>query len=305
MKKSNALKREPMLASPAPPSDKIAFPIYGSVKLDGIRCTADNAEPISRSGKILPNRFLQKYFRENPQMNGLDGELIVGDPNASDVYRKTMSAIMSEDGEPDFLYYVFDDTTKPDEPYYIRQRIMMLKTASRVVVLEQANLNNIEELDKYESDCLEMGYEGLVLRKIDGHYKFGRSSTKEGLLLKLKRFTDAEAVVVGFQEEEENLNEAQKNEFGRTKRSSHKGNKKGKGTLGALWAIETDTGRRFKIGSGFKDDVAQEIWDNQSKYLGKWAKYSYFKIGVKDLPRHSRFLGWRDPRDMSPKNSNN
>ena len=42
----------------------------------------------------------------------------------------------------------------------------------------------------------------------------------------------------------------------------------------------------------------QEIWNNRDDYLGKIVKYQHFSHGAVDLPRHSKFLGWRDPADM-------
>lgn len=290
------MKKEPMLASPPPA--KITFPTFASVKLDGIRCVAENGKPISRSGKLIPNLFVQKYFKDNPDMSGLDGELIVGEPNAVDVFRTTTSGVMSEDGEPDFAYYVFDDLSNPNLPYTERQKIMLTKLNGRTMVVDQVQVNNDEELTEYEQSCLALGYEGLVLRKINGHYKFGRSTSKEELLLKLKRFKDDEATVIGFTELMSNKNEAKKDNFGRTERSSHKENQVPMDTLGALIA-RNGAGQEFQIGTGFDQETRKEIWLHQKKYKGMIVKYKFFQIGVKDLPRHPVFLGWRDKRDMS------
>lgn len=292
------MKREPMLASPAPETPK--FPLYASAKLDGIRGIVENGALLSRSGKKLPNRHLQAYFKAHPELNGLDGEIIVGEPNAKDVFRVTTSAVMSEDGEPDFIFYVFDDVTEPNQPYHVRQRIVMLKADNaRVQVLDQVTVNNAEELREYEEKVLALGYEGLVLRAIDGRYKFGRSTTKEGLLLKLKRYEDDEAEVIGFTELMSNQNVAKEDAFGRTERSSHKDNMVPKNTLGALIVKDLKTKIEFQIGTGFDEQTRKEIWRNQNQLLGKIAKYKHFKVGVKDAPRFPVFIGWRDKIDMS------
>ena len=81
----------------------------------------------------------------------------------------------------------------------------------------------------------------------DGPYKCGRSTVREGYLLKLKRFADGEAVILGCCEQMHNANAAQQDAFGRTKRSSHKDNKIGKATLGAKDAP------RFPVWLGFRD----------------------------------------------------
>jgi DNA ligase-1 len=69
------------------------------------------------------------------------------------------------------------------------------------------------------------------------------------------------------------------------------------GTAGTLIVKDAD-GRSFGVGSGLNDQQRQEIWDNKDQYLGKLVKYKYFSHGVKDLPRHPVFQGFRDPDDM-------
>ena len=78
-----------------------------------------------------------------------------------------------------------------------------------------------EDVLQYEKEFLEIGAEGVMLRSPTGPYKQGRSTLKEGYLLKVKQFTDAEARVIGFDEKMHNANEADVGELGQTKRSSH------------------------------------------------------------------------------------
>ena len=67
---------------------KLKYPVYVSPKLDGVRAVITNDGVYSRSGKLIPNEYTQQLFK---QFIGLDGELIVDNPTASDVYRKTVS----------------------------------------------------------------------------------------------------------------------------------------------------------------------------------------------------------------------
>ena len=136
-----------------------------------------------------------------------------------------------------------------------------------------------------------------MVRDPNGTYKMGRSTTKDGILLKIKRFDDAEAVVIGIEEKLSNQNEALKDAFGRTKRSTHQANMVATGTTGAL-RVRTADGMEFSIGSGLNDDLRAEIWANKEAFVGKIAKYKSFNIGVKELPRHPVLLGFRDPDDM-------
>ena len=136
-----------------------------------------------------------------------------------------------------------------------------------------------------------------MLRRPDGLYKLGRSTLKEGILLKLKRFIDEEFEIVGFEERMHNGNEATRDELGHTKRSSHQENKTGRGDLGALTLKFGEA--TFNCGTGFDDALRAEIWANRDSYLGKFAKVKHFAIGAKDLPRFPVYLGMRDEKDMS------
>lgn len=290
---------KPMLATDAE-LDKLRFPLYASPKLDGVRAVVRDGVVYSRSNKPIPNAFVQKLFG---RLDALDGELIVGDPCSKTVYRDTVSGVMSQEGEPNVMFYAFDCVRDIRAEYTCRQRWLSEvldkhhSSHIRVNILEQVLMKSLDELLVYEEECLTDGYEGLILRDPNAPYKMGRSTVKEGYLLKLKRFMDAEAVVIGFEERMENLNEARTNELGRTSRSSHKENKRGRGDLGAL-LLRTPEGVEFACGTGFVDAERAEIWANRDRILGSVAKYKFFPVGVKEAPRHPVFLGWRMKEDM-------
>ena len=72
---------------------------------------------MSRSGKVLPNKYIQDWAMKNGELlHGFDGELVVGMSTAPDCYNKSQSGIMSQDGEPDFTYIVFDNWLYPMSP---------------------------------------------------------------------------------------------------------------------------------------------------------------------------------------------
>lgn len=281
----------PMLATDAD-LDKLRFPLLASAKLDGVRAVVRDGVVFSRSNKPIPNAHVQKLFGKYTHF---DGELIVGDPTSKACYRDTISGVMSVDGEPDVKLYVFDHVGEPSHLYNFRAE--RLTKSKHVVVHEQVMCLTLEDILKYEEQCLDAGYEGLILRDPNAPYKQGRSTVKEGYLLKLKRFVDDEATVIGFEERMHNGNVATVNELGRTARSSHKENKSGRGDLGAL-LLRHSSGIEFSCGTGFTDGERGEIWANRDRYLGQLAKYKHFPVGAKDLPRHPVFLGWRDRRDL-------
>jgi DNA ligase-1 len=107
---------KPLLSAKVDKSEfhRLTYPLLASPKLDGIRAVVLNDQLVSRTLKPIPNNFIREAL-SHPQYDGLDGELIVGEPTDPGIYLKTNSAVMSVDGEPDFTYYVFDQRA-PQSP---------------------------------------------------------------------------------------------------------------------------------------------------------------------------------------------
>lgn len=291
---------KPMLAS-AFDESKARFPYIATPKIDGIRFLMVDGQAVSRSFKPIRNKHIQKLLGETLP-DGTDGELTCGDN-----FQTSTSGIMSFDGEPDFKVWVFDYVRPEREqilPFNMRLKDFYSafprcnEVTYQYAVLNGTAVSNTAELESFEMKCLEQGYEGVMLRDPAGTYKFGRSSVNEGLLLKLKRFEDGEAKVIGFEEKMSNQNPEERDAFGRMKRSSALSGLVASGTLGAL-LLERDDGLQFSCGSGLNDNDRAHIWANQNKHLGLYAKYKYFAHGVKDKPRHPIFLGFRHPDDIS------
>lgn len=291
---------KPMLASAAT-SDSLRFPMLVSPKLDGVRCLIINGKAMSRSLKPIPNAYVQRLFGQKV-LNGLDGELIVGPPNHKDAYRTTSSGVMTRLGEPNVTFWVFDDFTVKG-PFgsrlaKARKRVLSVGSGRPIEIVEHYIVRDADKLFEMEKDYLEDGYEGLMLRAIDGPYKEGRSTESEGWLLKLKRFVDGEAVIVGVQQFMHNANEAKRNKLGQLERSSHKANKVALPMVGALHVKDVKTGAAFDIGSGFTEAERKQLWRERKVIGGQVVKYKFQPTGVKDKPRFPVFMGMRDLRDM-------
>jgi DNA ligase-1 len=158
---------------------------------------------------------------------------------------------------------------------------------------------NNDVLERYEEQCLVDGYEGIIIRDPNGFYKFGRSTTREGALLKVKRWTDSEATILDFNEFMHNANELEQDNFGYAKRSSHQAGKVPMDTLGSLACRDLHDGRLVDIGTGFSQAERKAIWEDKDRYRKAIVKYKHFaEAGVKDAPRHPVFLGFRHPEDM-------
>jgi DNA ligase-1 len=293
---------KPMLAVNAE-MDKIKYPVYASPKLDGIRCLIIDGVAKTRTLKDVPNKHVAATLSQHA-FNGLDGELIVGSPTSKTVYRDTVSEVMAHDKTPDFTFYVFDIHSTAGG---YRDRNALLKETygqyldgfGFIKLLESTLIDNETDLILYEARCVLAGYEGIIVRaNLDAHYKFGRSTVNEGSLLKVKRFEDSEAEIIGFEEEMFNGNDAQTNELGRTKRSTAKSGLFGKSTLGAFNVRDCVSGVEFSIGTGLTAADRQSYWNDRDRLVGGLVKYKFFPVGVKVAPRHPVFLGFRDRRDL-------
>lgn len=296
---------KPMLATKLE-WDRIVWPVYASPKIDGIRCVVEDGKPWSRTHKVLPNRHLQDMILTfKDALNLCDGELVVGDPAAPDVMNKSTSGIMSMMGTPALQYLLFDYVENERTPY--RDRLEALQAKKPMLphwakILPQMLCRNREQLEHVENQSIELGYEGLIVRSVNGWYKQGRSTAREGLLLKLKRYEDAEAVIIGFEELMHNDNEAMTDVQGHTKRTSHKAGQRAGGMLGALTVkLVSDPRIEFSIGTGFDFQQREVYWNKREELLGQIVKFKFMPYGVLEstgVPRFPVFLGFRDPIDM-------
>ena len=285
---------KPMLSATCDDVTSLAYPLLVSPKLDGIRALVLHGQLVSRNLKPIRNHHVFGRFSK-PQFDGLDGELILGVHDA-EVFRRTTSAVSSYDGCPDVTFMVFDVTGASAGYGWRYQYLQDLPKYPGVQIVPHTVITNVQELTEYETKCLHDGYEGVMIRSLDGPYKQGRATNREGSLLKLKRFSDAEAVVIGFEERMHNANEATTDALGRTERSSHQANMHGRGDLGALIVRGVNgpyEGVEFNIGIGFTDADRTWIWERQNEVLGTECKYKFFPLGSKDAPRFPVFLGWR------------
>jgi DNA ligase-1 len=302
-----ALITKPMLADPLEDMWDLKLPVLATPKLDGIRCLRLNGRTLSRKFLDIPNKHIQKVM-STLAVEELDGELVTLDEEGSiKSFNQIQGDVMREDGEPDFRYYVFDYvTTALDEPYFGRMiKLRDVELPSYCVKVLPAIISSTEQFGDFEEQCLAEGHEGIMVRSGTGPYKCGRSTVKQGYLLKVKRFKDSEAIVIGFEEQQSNQNEAEEDELGHTKRSKALAGMVNAGTLGKFLVQEAgDTpwqGEKFAIGTGenLTKELRQHIWDNRDKYIGKTVTYKYQPHGMLKLPRLPVWKGFRDVRDLS------
>ena len=249
-----------LLAQNAPPGlDPAGY--WVSEKLDGVRALWDGHTLRFRSGRTVaaPAWFLAKL-----PATPLDGELWMG-RGTFDALSGAVRRTQPLDAEWQQLKYMVFELPKAQGPsttftQRIWQMQAIVKTAGwpQLQAVEQTEIASHVALQVRLKAVIAAGGEGLVLHRASAPVTRGRSD----VLLKLKAVQDAEAVVVGHEP----------------------GKGKFEGMLGAL-DVETASGLRFKLGTGFSDAQRQN-----PPAIGSTVTYSYRDVTPAGKPRFASFL---------------
>jgi DNA ligase-1 len=297
---------QPLLAATCDDFSALRYPLLASPKLDGIRCVKLDGRALTRKLKPVPNTFVRAWV-ERFLPDGIDGELMLRDHRIP--FNDVSSAIMSKEGEPNFVFMAFDlaqmsalGENDREPPFRVRLEILRNWAISEVgpllkhfCMIGHERVETEDELRAVVARHLDAGYEGTMVRDPAGRYKFGRSTVKEGILLKIKPWHDEEATVIGVVEQMRNTNEAKIDNLGRTTRSSAKAGKVGKGVLGALECV-TEDGAEFEIGTGFTNSQRETFWRGwlAGGLIGQQVKFRHLgRFPDTRVPRGPVFLGWR------------
>ena len=311
----------PMLARDVDES-KLKFPSHGLVvmqKIDGSYGFIQNSTLYARSLKKHENIFTTNLY-SNPDFEGLRGELIAGDnPVAPDLCRNTSSALRTIQGQPSTTLWCFDYVTHDTKDLPYEKRYILLEAVvdtlsakyNYIKIIPAYRAFNLEQYLELRNKFLSEGYEGCIVRDSKAKHKEGRSSAVKPELWRWKPWSSAEIKVTNLVQEMQNMNEAKKNELGKTERSSHKDNKVPKGTLGAIQGnlvtplrdytgkVVADVGTFITVSTGCltaKD--CKYYWDNPSEMLDKIVEFDYMSFGLKDNGRFNQFKRIRSSNDM-------
>ena len=314
------MNRKPTLACDADLT-KVKFPCYVMPKIDGVRGCNFDGNLTGRSLKPHANEFTT-WFYSTPFYLGFDGEFAAASGTHPDLCRLTTSACSTIAGQPYLLWHVFDYITPETENLPFKDRYQRLKwkfedaagewNQYRIRLVPAYLCNSIEELLEWEEDFLDAGYEGIIIRDPNGKAKQGRSTVREGILLRVKRFIEEEAVVVNLVEGQHNGNEATVNELGRTARSSHQDNMVPNGLVGSLTCrvikdiydptgdkkLLLKAGQEITVSPGKMDHSDRKYyWENRGLLIGETIKFKFFPKGHKDKPRFPVFVCVRPESD--------
>jgi len=247
--------------------DKIKYPVYSQPKLDGIRCIVRADGMWSRNGKKIISsphihESLKPLFEVNPDLI-FDGELyadkFANDFNAiCSLVKKTKPT--SEDlkkSKEQIQYHIYDLPSCSgvfSERHSILNKMSLPKCCELV---RTSHVHSAEWVDKWYSDYVSEGYEGLMLR-LDSKYESKRSKS----LLKYKSFIDEEYTILDVVE--------------------GLGNKAG---MVGSFVFKSKTGYIFNSSPKYNWEECKELWKQRQELIGKSATVKYFNLTPDGVPR--------------------
>lgn len=239
-----------------------------SKKYDGVRGYWDGKQLLTRGSERI---HAPQWFTAGWQEVPLDGELWAGRGRFAQAVATVRTMQPDDAAWRGMQFMLFDLPAHPgtsDERDAALQQVVAQIGQPWVRHVGQFRVNDTAQLRAALARTVRQGGEGLMLHRGASLYRAERSDD----LLKFKPYLDAEARVVGHVP----------------------GKGKYAGMLGAL-EVETETGLRFRLGSGLSDAERRE-----PPPLGCWVSYRYNGVNeATSIPRFARFLRPRGDRECS------
>lgn len=293
--------------------EKMRFPVWGFAKIDGVRAQHFHGFLAGRSMDAFKNTALVAKFT-NPMYEGFDGELTIdGRLTGDDLCSLTTGLVnraklkKGETELPTNAVLNLFDWLHPDvvglkygERYEALALYLEALDDHPLHLLPYTVINNAEEARAFAAEMSAI-YEGAIFRDPEALHKSGRATEKLNDFWRDKPVSDKDCIITGFEEAQENQNEAKTNSLGRTERSSHKENKVGNGMVGTVLAVDVLSGQPIRLGPGsLKHEERIAAFNDPTLIVGHPAKYRSLDTGVQAAPRHARFVTLRARADMTP-----
>ena len=272
----------PMLAKSFDKEKNINYPYACQPKLDGVRCIAyregDTIKLETRTGKQIGvlNHIKEALKKFNiPENLKLDGELGSFGMNPKLTFQQATGIINSKtenSEEENIEYHLYDIYDTENIETIFKNRWMLLNKVIKspdipIQITKLIQVNNLDELEKAHEDYVKQGYEGLIIRTIEGVYQPDHRSSS---LLKYKSFLDDEFVITNYKE--------------------GKGNDKNT----VIFTCKTTDGKTFEVRPKGTREYRGEMLKNVDKYIGKMMTVKYFELTNDGIPRFPVGISIRD-----------
>lgn len=265
----------------SPAALKLEYPVHVQPKLDGNRAIAywegGKVKLLSRGGKFYNMPHISDQLEKTmPQDMVLDGELYVHGIKCTDL---SSLAKKQQKGSTTVSYHVYDIPSCVDcwgersrEIHRWHKKISP-DVIPHIEIVRTHPAECREAVLGYERAFKKMGYEGAVVRVINGPaYEWGHRSRN---LFKVKTFQDAEFKVVRV-------------EHGR-----------GKMEHCAIFICVTKDGNEFGVMPEGTQEEREAYYTNRKKYIGKKLTVKFFHLTNDGIPFHPVGKGFRDKKDLA------
>lgn len=244
------------------------------IKCDGCRCICikenNDIHFFSRSGKeflTLGNvkKDIEKYFSDKNNFV-LDGEMCLVDNKTG---RESFQGVMKEITKKNYTmltpkYKIFDYL--PVENFYkgyfnvrYTDRVHQLpRVGGTLDLLPYKKIENLEDFKKQETEAIEKGWEGLILKNNNAPYEAKRTKN----MLKVKNFNDAEYVIIDT--------------YSTTKKMlNDNGIEVDRACMGGVTILHK--GNEVGVGSGWSDEERLYYFEHAEEIIGKTITVKYFE----------------------------
>jgi len=280
----------PMLAQTFDKRGKhITYPCAVQRKFDGVRCLAfvkkGEVFLLSRKGKRFPH--MEHLFSQIKSIAGgrdmiLDGELyseeLTFQRTVGLVKKETLKKTKKQDDEADqrkIMYRLYDCILpqNPNATFATRYGFMMKlmaqwkKTFRHIKLTQNVKAKNEEDIKRFHDQFVAEGYEGIIIRNIEGIYGVNKRSND---LQKYKHFIDEEFKIVGFEE----------------------GTGRAKGTV--IWICQNKKKQKFKVRPRGTEKERRNWFENGKDYVGKKLTVRYQELTDDGIPRFPVGITIRD-----------
>lgn len=250
-----------------------------SYKVDGIRGRIENGLVMSRKDKPVPSMYIHELASQFKIPEGFEFEMISGNP-FDEPFKRTVSSVMTQGDDPRCIsFYFFDRISEKTYGERIKEVEQWVNESHKIKglsglfhLLPSKICYTIEEIDNFYAKALEDGAEGIVIKRLDAHYKFGRSTPKQQEMIKRKGVEDDTGILRDVIPQESEDPERR--------------------NIAGSILVEGPCGL-FNIGTGFTFEEAAYLLRHRDKLIGCKIDYSFMGYGTDQKPRHPRYRGIR------------
>lgn len=263
---------KPMLAQPIKRVSYIDWSTaFTQPKYDGHRMMVEiqdgQARAWSRLGKPITSvPHILEPLSKLPSGTILDGELYHhGTP------LQTIASWIKRDQEEsrNLVYIIFDYVHQ--SPFIERYNAIHMMLRSRVIddhphihVSETGKIDSSDFIGPNLRNCIDRGYEGMILRHGMSGYEVGARSSS---LVKVKQMLDSEFTCIGINESKDGW---------------------------AVLTCEDDEGRQFGVSAPGTIEEKKAVLYNADMYIGKVLTVEYSQLTKDGKPFHPVAVRWRD-----------